>query len=95
MDNFSFITGLITGFFGTVLGGFISVNMTSNNPKHAIGTCLSNGLYYEKVLEIRSTRYKPRYVLSSTINGKLSSPTTTDTWIVDDNYVVVSDKNCL
>jgi len=95
MDNFSFITGLVTGFLGTMLGGFISVNMTLNTPKHAIGTCLSNGLYYEKVLEIRPTRYKPKYVLSATINGKVSSPSTQDTWLVDDNYVVVSGKNCL
>jgi hypothetical protein len=90
-----FFIGLITGFFATILGFQINTEINMKKYKHTIGTCLSNGLYYEKVLEIRPTNYKPKYVLSATINGKLSSPSTQETWLVDDNYVVVSSKNCL
>lgn len=90
-----FLAGTTFGFFF-----FLTVTTIYNSsfiePKHKVGTCLSNGLFYEKVIEIRKpSRFgKKLYVLDSYINGKLSAPSTNDINYVDENYIIINPVNC-
>jgi hypothetical protein len=86
---------------GSLFGSFISMIVVGQLPKmqakYDIGTCLSNGLYFEKVVDIKTSSVlrEKKYVMETTINGRRSLPDVTLAWIVDDSYTVVNDRNCL
>lgn len=89
-----FLAGLMIGYLGVRI---VDSELPRMQAKYSVGTCLSNGLYFEKVREIqvnRVLRYK-YYVLDATINGKKEAPSTSPSWIVDNDYVVVDSRNCL
>lgn len=91
MKNFTF--GLFLGFVLSTSTILFSTYYSS--PKYAVGTCFSNGLYFEKIIEIRKPLGRsPLYVMDSYIQGKKSLPDTIQAWIVDKNYVEVNVKNC-
>lgn len=86
---------------GSLFGGFVSMIVVGQLPKmqakYDVGTCLSNGLYFERIKDIKTSKVlrEKKYVMESTINGRRSLPDVVSTWIVDDSYTVVNDKNCL
>lgn len=93
MNLKSLVIGILIGTFSTFLGQTIS-RTHFISAKYKPGTCLSNGLFYESIREIRTNTLDRVYVLDSFINNKQSAPGTTDTRIVDENYVEVSKENC-
>ena len=102
MDTLKIVVGFIFCLLGAFVGGLAAANVirvqsAKMQAKYPIGTCLSNGLYYEKIIEIRkgSVISEARYVLSPTIQGKVSAPTVTAAWIVDEGYVQIGTRNCL
>lgn len=77
----------------------IYINLKYTNfaiPKYKVGDCLSNGLYFEKISEIRKRNVfvEALYVTDLYIGGKNRSPDTTPTWIVDETYIQVAEANC-
>lgn len=82
---------------GSLSGGFVPRLMAKNEVRYAIGDCLSNGLYYERVTSIRYSKlsFEAIYDLVPTIQGRLAAPDSTDAWIVHDSYVLVAKKHCL
>jgi len=66
-------------------------------PKYKVGDCLSNGMYFEKIVGIRqilrkmSSRYETIAYFGGTIGIR---PDTTETWIVDENYTLVEPSRC-
>jgi hypothetical protein len=82
---------------GYNVSNIVRIQKTFTQTKHLVGTCLSNGLYFEKITGIRysEVRGQASYELSPTINGRVSAPDVTEAWLVDESYTVVNPKNCL
>ena len=95
-----FLMGIFYGFLLGMSGTQLYNNLkytTFAIPKYKVGDCLSNGLYLEKVLEIRKFRAwnEALYVTQAFFNdGKYGIPDTTPTWIGDKNWVLVNPKAC-
>jgi len=88
-----FVAGLVLGLS---TNDFIVTNLPKMQAKYQIGDCLSNGLYVEKVIEIRTSAVlkQKEYVLQGVINNKYILPDTTPSWIIDTSSVLVNNKNC-
>jgi hypothetical protein len=97
---------IIIGFLLTITisfaSGFMSADMIHDASakmitNYVVGDCLSNGLFYERILEIKKGQItrEAKYVLLPTIQGRLSAPDTTAAWIVHEDYVKVAGSNCL
>ena len=90
----------VTLVFGILLGAtgkdFIDSTRPEMQAKLPVGTCFSNGLYFEKIIEIRTSKVLKRknYVTIGFIRGKKVAPHTTASWVVDDGAVVVDDRYC-
>lgn len=68
-------------------------------PKYKIGACLSNGLYFEKIAEIRKGELfgsDALYVTDTYFENarRDSRSSTVQTWIADQNYVSVDSLYC-
>lgn len=74
----------------------IKMQSAKMQTKYKVGDCLSNGLYFERITEIRKGTVikEAKYVMLPTIQGHLSAPDTTAAWIVDEGHVLVNERNC-
>lgn len=91
------LISIIIGFnIGYLSGALIPKQLAIYKAKFRIGDCLSNGLFYERITDIRYSVVldKTNYELSPTIDGKIGAPSTTAVWIVDDTYVKINPVNC-
>jgi len=88
---------VLGSFFGASMSELVINHLPKMQAKYAVGTCLSNGLYFERITDIKTSTVlrEKRYVMESTINGRRSLPDSISSWIVDDSYNVVNSKNCL
>jgi hypothetical protein len=98
----AFVLGLVLGLVLGIAGHGLYLEAeytTFNKPKYELGDCLSNGLYFEKVTEIRKSKVfgmNPMYVTDTYFaDGHRGPPSTTDTWIADKDYVQVNWTNCV
>jgi hypothetical protein len=92
-----FVLGLLLGIVGHSI--FVKLEYTVfNKPKYQVGDCLSNGLFFQKVLSIRKSTFglNPRYVTDTYFSdhNRDARPDTTETWIADQDYVKVDSVNC-
>lgn len=91
-----FVLGIICGVVTTRI--YLEERYTTfNKPEYSVGDCLSNGLYFESITEIRKSKFgmDPMYVTDTYFpNNKRGKPETTETWIADKDYVNVDPKNC-
>lgn len=88
---------LLLGFnigLGTVTAVKIVKDTYFNKAKYEVGDCLSNGLFPERILEIRNTRIGLIYITIGTIDGKLTLPNNVYTWIADENWSKVDNRYC-
>lgn len=87
------VVGILLGASGKDLIDGIVPKMQA---KHPVGTCFSNGYYFEKIIEIRTSKVMRQkdYVTIGFLGGKKTLPETTPAWYIDDKGVVVDDKYC-
>jgi hypothetical protein len=108
--KFTVINFIYIFFLGFMAGGMVTreyFDYKSDQQikviKYKVGDCLSNGLFPEKVEEIRSNRTSSSgyaYVTTGyfakddgTIR-KSALPDTVDTWIADQRYTKIDSKYC-
>lgn len=95
------IIGLIIGFaVGIRETNFLNslIYKYHTTPKYALGDCVSNGLFLEEIIEIRSRQAFIGTTLYITVavwpDGRRGIPDSTDSWIIDDKYTKVNNLNC-
>lgn len=92
---FMLVCGIGMGVSGTQLYNNLRYT-TFNVPAYQVGDCISNGLFFEQIVEIRKKKYTSAalYVTKYYQNGRLTQVGTTETWIADTSYVKVNPENC-
>ena len=82
-------TGLVTGLIIGLLMGLMAppyfLKDTLGFRKHIfkVGDCISNGLFVERILEIRARVY----ITESNLSGKWRKlPSSTPIWLIDEDY---------
>lgn len=90
------LTNFTLGVVFALTGNMLYQESNKYDVKHDIGTCLSNGLFYEKITDIKhhTILQEPIYVMEIWMKGKKSLPTTVEAWIADNSYVKVDTENC-
>lgn len=93
------VRGFLFGFVVGIVGFGLYNNLkytTFNKPAYNVGDCLSNGLYYEKITEIRKDHVLSEmvYITIPYILGKISAPSSVTTWIADVRYIKIALSNC-
>lgn len=87
------VLGILLGAAGKDL---VDSTLPKMQAKLPVGTCFSNGLYFEKIIEIRTSKVLKRkeYVTIGFVRGKKIAPDTTASWVIDDDAVVVDGRYC-
>ncbi len=89
----TYIFGIFSGLVLAALISLINLLQLTKSHKFAVGDCYYNGLYTEKVIEIRFGKIDTSYITVGYFRPDGEDyntlPTTTSTWIADDQYTKV------
>lgn len=91
------LMGISLGSSGTTIINHYRFT-TFHVPKFKVGDCLGNGLFFQKVLEVKkySALKEALYMTKSYFAcGRTNDNVdAVETWIADNRYTKVDDKNC-